>query len=311
MYGLHAYGKPAMDRLLIIDILPDQKSKKDQDLMKLFLNSKPSMSDLNMHGVASIRWLAETAKDGSLKYTITDYIEHGLTVVKDGLFMCLLALSKEHDMKYPGQSYSFDVEYDRSAFMSPSIQAWLEEGGLLKNPFVQYEASYCWIKSPDDDVRISPQDEQRQDRRLFGVMTMIQRFGKAIRENGVNIKDERQRKRFIKDLGFTRCEQPPIIKLTVNPMEVFAMEWNLKKFTMMKIDPSAMFAAGGVTEFGDDPNAEFQKMMMMNALMQASSNQQPVEQTPAPVAATESTTTATSEDDDMSNLLMMMAFMNM
>lgn len=303
MYGLQAYGKPAIDRLLIIDILKDQKSEKDQDLVKLLLNSKPSMNDLNMHGVASIRWLTETSVDGSVKYTITDYIEHGLTVIKDGLFMCLIALSKEHDQKYPGQPYSFEVEYDRSSLMSPSIQDWLEEGGLLKNPFVQYEASYCWIKSPDDDVRISPQDEQRQDRRLFGVMTMISRFGKTIRENGVNVKDERQRRRFIKDLGYTRCEQPPIIKLTVNPMEVFAMEYNLKKFTMMKIDPNAMFAAGGINENGEDPNAEFQRMMMMQTMMSAVSNPEPVEQNTV-------STEEPSSDDDMMNMFMMMAFMN-
>jgi len=237
------------------------------------MSKRQNFKDMNMYVVASIHWIATVTKE-EVTYIITDYIEVGVTKVEDGLYTAISALAKEHEIKFPdGRPFKIEFEYDRSSIMSPSVQKWYDEGGFFSMPSNPYEMSWCYIKGADDELRNTAQDGWRQDQRFFTATTMANRFGKQLRENGVDVRDPKQRANFLKLIGFTRCIQPATRRLMLNPMELMKMSFDYKRFSMYKVDPSMFFGSGVMDGTSImDQNNPYQQMMMMQQMMSMMGN---------------------------------------
>ena len=268
--SVNVYGKPFMGRLGVMAVLDQpQKEFSTQDLIKMMISRKQTFKDMNMYLVASIRYLKHIDKD-SVRYSITDYTELGVTYVEDGLETCMKALLKEHQEEFGDKAFSFDFEYDRTAFIAPSVNEYFIAGNMFKNLMNPLEGSFCYIKEVDPEFRTKAEDEWRQDQRFFSATTMANRFNREIKQFGIDPRDKKSRQYFLTQIGFARCNQPAVQNLMVSPMVTLTFPYDIGFLKLMKVDPS-IFVSGGVFG-GDSDGVTSQNLMLQLALQSAGGN---------------------------------------
>jgi len=265
-------GKPFVNRLGIINALDKNISNNAFDIDKFYKhmmnNQNYTLKDMDMYVVGSIRWI-EIDNKTYIKYIITDYTEIGATKIEDGLYISICALTNEHILKYGEKPYEIVYEFDRSSIVSPTIQEWYNKGGLYQIPSRNNQPSWCYIKLPQDDIRKTSQDGWRQDARFFeSTMTLINKYGDLIREQGIDIRDERQKNKFLRSLGYVKCAQPTIKVLYISINELAKISSDFKRLMMYNIDPYQFLNVTNISNSSTEQNDMFNQMMMyymMNA----------------------------------------------
>jgi len=265
-------GKPFVNRLGIINALDKNISNNAFDIDKFYKhmmnNQNYTLKDMDMYVVGSIRWI-EIDNKTYIKYIITDYTEIGATKIEDGLYISICALTNEHILKYGEKPYEIVYEFDRSSIVSPTIQEWYNKGGLYQIPSRNNQPSWCYIKLPQDDIRKTSQDGWRQDARFFeSTMTLINKYGDLIREQGIDIRDERQKNKFLRSLGYVKCAQPAIKVLYISINELAKISSDFKRLMMYNIDPYQFLNVTNISNSSTEQNDMFNQMMMyymMNA----------------------------------------------
>lgn len=298
-------GKPYNGRILLLALREVQKQMSESELMKFLLSNRKTFQDMSMYGVASMRWIA-LPKNGQVEYTITQYVEIGETWIRDGFTKSLAALAKEHMKNFGDMPYHVTYEYDRTAFVSPSVYQAQKDGVLIPIPtYGVNNNDWVYIKDYSPEFHLSAIDNMRQDQRFFTRATMISRYSDAIKESGVNIRDNQGLAFFIKSLGFIRCLQPELVRFFVNPMNVATASF--EAWGLFEIDPTT-FLSGGISSNGDDMNSSAQNMLMMQFMMQQMSGEQSEQSSEQPENSSSSNQESTAENDLMQQIAFMSAF---
>lgn len=283
-------GKPCSKEIGIIALRHKTGRKEEQfkftakDFMN-YLNKdyRMDMKNHNLYMVASARYVVmPEPANKTVKYLITDYCELSDSILKDGLDHIVGAIIKEHksnntvkDPRYLGTNfaeykYQFEFEFDPSTAPSPSLEIWYDGDGLFRIPdSFEDGQGKCYIRVPE--YRTNPTDGYRKDTRLFLPIPFSKMFRADIEKAGVDVTSEKNRRKFIEQLGFIEAFYPRTRHFLLNPINTMKLEFTSSIFGMSKVDLNKFFSGNGVYDGGYD-NILFQKLINSSNLDEKTKN---------------------------------------
>lgn len=253
----NAYGKPNTHKIGIIALrnaIERKQKYSTKDILDYFSKNsyKFDMKNLNLYIILSARYIVQpNPVTQTVTYTITDYVENGATIIKDGLDVIIAAIMKEHLINYPTyRNSNFVFEFDPASLPSPSLEI-LDDAGDLIPTTNMLGYSTCFIRKAD--FRKDFKDSYRQDERYFtSAKTLSKKFELELKTSGLNITFDRMREKFIESLGFVKFFQPKIKQFMINPLRVMKSQFDTTTIMMNKIDISQFYGGTGIYEGGYD-----------------------------------------------------------